>query len=235
MSPVRHLGLHTAAGPGAGRSGGPGHGAVGNIEQVRSARNGPANLTIGSGAALILKGNLIPNSDLSVGDNFSGFGGALCGIGNFGSPALGATLTTSGNLSIGRQGTGSVALTRNANLSANQINMSVIDGQGISSLVVGFQSTVNTAVVNAGIGYNAMGLGDRTVAAHGTAGVVVRDASSTLNSTLLLGTGGRPVFTALNRGISVPEPMTLVLLVTALLAGAAGSSRRRVTRTPALH
>jgi hypothetical protein len=38
------------------------------------------------------------------------------GISGFGNPALGARLDTTGNLSIGRLGTGSVALARNADV-----------------------------------------------------------------------------------------------------------------------
>jgi hypothetical protein len=41
------------------------------------------------------------------------------GIGSFGSPAVGATLVTTGNLSIGREGTGVVSLNRNATASAD--------------------------------------------------------------------------------------------------------------------
>ncbi|MBC7938199.1 MAG: hypothetical protein H7Z19_00300 [Chitinophagaceae bacterium] len=111
------------------------------------------------------------------------------GIGNFGSPALGATLTTTGNLSIGREGSGAVSLVRNANLSAHTTYLSVVSASGVSTLDVGFQSTLSGEVV-AGIGRNPVTLlPDPTVAEHGRAVIDVRTAGAILGQ-VTLGQGG---------------------------------------------
>jgi hypothetical protein len=112
------------------------------------------------------------------------------GIGNFGSPALGATLNTTGNLSIGRLGTGQVTLLRNATLTASATFMSTIAASGQSSLFVGFQSTLSGPVY-AGIGLNATtGIPDPTVAAHGT-GLVNVQSSGFISGIVTLGSGGQ--------------------------------------------
>ena len=112
------------------------------------------------------------------------------GIGDFGSPALGATLTTTGNLSIGRQGQGEVSAFRHATINANIINMSVIDTAGSAVLYVGLNSTVNAAAVYAGIGLSLAGVPDPLSPNHGTGLVDLHLASSFLNAPLTLGTGG---------------------------------------------
>lgn len=55
------------------------------------------------------------------------------GIGGFGSAALGATLTTGGNLSIGRQGTGAVDLFRNATVNANTVYVASFGPRAMAS------------------------------------------------------------------------------------------------------
>jgi hypothetical protein len=111
------------------------------------------------------------------------------GIGDFGNPALGATLTTTGNLSIGREGTGAVSLFRHATVNAGITYMSVISPTGQSTLDVGFRSTLNGSVI-AGIGLNpTTGLGDPNSTPHGTAVIHVQ-TEGFLNGMVTLGKGG---------------------------------------------
>jgi hypothetical protein len=112
------------------------------------------------------------------------------GIGAFGAPALGATLDTTGNLSIGRLGTGTVALFRNAKASANLVAMSTVGASGSSFLGVGVNSTLTAAGILAGIGLspNAPGY-DPNSKDHGTALVSVRDTGF-INAPIVLGRGG---------------------------------------------
>lgn len=110
------------------------------------------------------------------------------GINGFGSAAEGATMTTSGNLSIGRQGTGSVNLIREATVSAQYVFMSTIASTGQSSLGIGYHSTLNGNVF-AGIGLDASGHPDPNVTAHGTANIFV-DTFGVLNGGVVLGSGG---------------------------------------------
>lgn len=113
------------------------------------------------------------------------------GIGSFGSPAAGATLVTTGNLSIGREGTGVVSLNRNATASADFVYLSAIGQQGQSLLAIGFQSIVNAVQTYVGIGLNAItGLFDAGTSQHGTGVVDLATSSSVLNSPLTLGQGG---------------------------------------------
>lgn len=112
------------------------------------------------------------------------------GIGGFGSAALGATLTTGGNLSIGRQGTGAVDLFRNATVNANTVYVASFGPTGHGILGVGYQSTLNAGAVYAGIGLNGLtGQADPNSSAHGTAWVDVGQFGF-LNGALILGTGG---------------------------------------------
>ena len=112
------------------------------------------------------------------------------GIGGFGNPALGATLNTTGNISIGREGKGSVGLARNATLNADLIFLSAISPLGSSQLNVGFNSTVNATAVYAGIALNLnTNQIDANLNSHGQAFVSIREFGS-LDSTLTLGKGG---------------------------------------------
>lgn len=112
------------------------------------------------------------------------------GLSGFGNQALGATLNTSGNLSIGRQGTGSVDLMRNATVNANRVWMSTIDPNGVSILGIGYQSTLNANDVWAGIALDpATGNLDPTGGGHGRALVDVGQFGN-LNGALTLGAGG---------------------------------------------
>jgi len=112
------------------------------------------------------------------------------GIGAFGAPALGATLDTTGNLSIGRLGTGSVSLLRNATAPANLVVMSTVGASGSSILGVGVNSTLSAAGILAGIGLspNAPGF-DPNSMDHGTALISVRDTGF-INAPIVLGKGG---------------------------------------------
>lgn len=111
------------------------------------------------------------------------------GIGAFGSPALGATLSTQGNLSIGREGEGSLTLLRNATVTAGLVFMSAVSPTGASSLEVGALSTLHASRVIAGIGINpATGAIDRSNP-HGTATIGVR-STGTLAGDVWLGPGG---------------------------------------------
>lgn len=111
------------------------------------------------------------------------------GINGFGSAAEGATLTTNGNLSIGRQGTGAVNLFREADVTAQLVYMSTISSTGASSLSIGFNSTLSGTVI-AGIGLDPTGHPDiSNTAAHGTANIFVA-RFGTLNGSVTLGDGG---------------------------------------------
>lgn len=112
------------------------------------------------------------------------------GIGAFGAPALGATLDTTGNLSIGRLGTGSVSLFRNANASANLVLMSTIGASGSSVLGVGVNSTLTATGILAGIALSPNPPGfDPNSQDHGTALISVRDTGF-INAPIVLGMGG---------------------------------------------
>lgn len=110
------------------------------------------------------------------------------GIGGFGNPAPGAWLSTTGNISVGRQGSGSLDVFKYANVDANVVNLAVVDPQGSALLNVGFNSTLRASAVYAGIGLNAAGVGDPSVTAHGTAGISVTDGGF-LNSYVMMGSG----------------------------------------------
>lgn len=112
------------------------------------------------------------------------------GIGAFGAPALGARLDTTGNLSIGRLGTGTVALARNADVTANLVVMSTVGASGNSILHVGVNSTLNASGILAGIGLTANAPGfDPNSPNHGTALISVRDTGF-INAAIVLGKGG---------------------------------------------
>ena len=112
------------------------------------------------------------------------------GIGAFGVPALGATLDTTGNLSIGRLGTGTVTLFRNARASANLVVMSTVGAAGSSFLGVGVNSTLTAAGILAGIGLSPTAPGfDPASPNHGSALISVRDTGF-INAAIVLGKGG---------------------------------------------
>jgi hypothetical protein len=111
------------------------------------------------------------------------------GIGGFGNPALGARLDTTGNLSIGRLGTGSVTLARNADATANLVVMSTIDASGSSTLHVGVNSSLTAAGILAGIALTADAPGyDPNSPNHGTALISTRD-NGFINAAIVLGQG----------------------------------------------
>jgi len=99
------------------------------------------------------------------------------------------SLSTTGNISIGREGAGELSLFRHATVDANTVYMSAISPTGSSSLGLYFQSTLNGSVV-AGIGLNTVtGLVDPQSPAHGTAVVSVAETSF-INGSVTLGAGG---------------------------------------------
>lgn len=110
----------------------------------------------------------------------------------FGNQALGARLDTTGNLSIGRLGAGSVGLARNADVTAQLVLMSTVRDSGISgtsSLAVGYNSTVTAQGIYAGIGLGGVNGYDPNSPNHGTALISVRETGS-INADIVLGTGG---------------------------------------------
>lgn len=110
------------------------------------------------------------------------------GINGFGNQANRARLDTTGNLSIGREGTGAVNVFRNADLTANVVFMSTLGLQGQSSLSVGVGATLSAAAVYAGIGLGPGGY-DAANPQHGTAVIATRD-SGWLQAPVVLGRGG---------------------------------------------
>ncbi|MDQ2778976.1 MAG: PEP-CTERM sorting domain-containing protein [Pseudomonadota bacterium] len=112
------------------------------------------------------------------------------GIGNFGSPALGARLDTSGNLSVGREGTGSVDLTRNAHLTADVVYLAALGAQGQATVEVNIGSTLQASTILAGIGLGAGPGGyDATNPNHGRAVISTKD-TGLISGNIVLGTGG---------------------------------------------
>jgi hypothetical protein len=151
--------------------------------------NKPAGPLVGSGVAV---GRALGSNSLLYLDG---------GIGDFGNPALGATLTTPGNLSIGREGTGAVSLFRHATVNAGITYMSVISPTGQSTLGVGFQSTLNGSVI-AGIGLNPLtGLADPNGSSHGTAVIHVQ-TQGFINGMVTMGKGATLYGTGMVGGIS---------------------------------
>jgi hypothetical protein len=111
------------------------------------------------------------------------------GISSFGVQAKRAVLTT-GNMSIGREGIGSVAVFRNAELTANVIWMSTVAPQGESVLSVGYGSTLNASGIIAGIALANTPSGyDEFSPNHGTAVIATRD-NGWINAPIVLGHGG---------------------------------------------
>ena len=112
------------------------------------------------------------------------------GISGFGVQAKRAVLTTTGNMSIGREGIGSVAVFRNAELTANVIWMSTVAPQGESVLSVGYGSTLNASGIIAGIALANTPSGyDEFSPNHGTAVIATRD-NGWINAPIVLGHGG---------------------------------------------
>ena len=114
------------------------------------------------------------------------------GISGFGNQALGARLDTTGNLSIGRLGTGNVSLARNADVTARLVLMStVLEGgiSGHSTLAVGHNATVTAQGIYAGIGLGGVNGYDPNSTNHGTALISVRETGF-INADIVLGKGG---------------------------------------------
>lgn len=114
------------------------------------------------------------------------------GINGFGNQALGARLDTTGNLSIGRLGTGNVSLARNADVTAQLVLMSTVRDSGISGtsfLAVGHNSTVTAQGIYAGIGLGGPNGYDPNSPNHGTAMISVRETGF-ISADIVLGTGG---------------------------------------------
>lgn len=112
------------------------------------------------------------------------------GIGDFGSPALGARLDTTGNLSVGREGAGSVILSRHADLTASVVYLATVGTAGQATLAVNVGSTLQASTIFAGIGLGSGPGGyDATNPNHGTAVISTKD-SGTINAQVVLGSGG---------------------------------------------
>ena len=147
--------------------------------QVRVAKPGGA----GVGSAVFVGQGAGSNSSLVLDG----------GIDGFGNQALGARLDTTGNLSIGRLGTGSVALARNADLTAALVVMSTVREGGVSghsSLGVGHHSTLSAQGILAGIALSNGPNGyDPNSDNHGNAVIFVRDTGF-ISAAIVLGRGG---------------------------------------------
>lgn len=110
------------------------------------------------------------------------------GIGGFGNQANRPRLDTTGNLSIGREGIGSVSVFRNADVTAHTVYMSTIGLDGQSSLYVGVGSTLTASVIYAGIGLGPNGANPASPN-HGTAQIATKD-SGWIQAAIVLGSGG---------------------------------------------
>jgi hypothetical protein len=111
------------------------------------------------------------------------------GIGDFGSPALGAHLVTSGNLSVGREGMGGVSLLRNADLNANVVYLAAsgLDGQATLGVNVGSTLTASTILAGIGLGGGPGGY-DADNPNHGTAVISTKD-TGVINADIVMGRG----------------------------------------------
>lgn len=109
------------------------------------------------------------------------------GINGFGNQANRPRLDTTGNLSIGREGTGSVSVFRNADVTAHTVYMSTIGLLGESSLFVGVGSTLSASTIYAGIGLGPNGY-DVNNPNHGTANIATKD-SGWIQSAIVMGSG----------------------------------------------
>ena len=112
------------------------------------------------------------------------------GINGFGNQALRARMDTTGNLSIGREGTGNVNVFRYADVTANFIYLAAVGTEGLAQLGVGVGSTVNAVQIMAGIAASAGPTGyDIHSPNHGKGVIFTRD-SGVINGAIVLGTGG---------------------------------------------
>lgn len=112
------------------------------------------------------------------------------GIDGFGNQARRVRLDNSGNLSIGREGQGTVNLFRHADMTANIAYLAALGLGGQADLGVGLNSTFTAQGIYAGIG---LGTGNNAYDAgnpnHGTAVISTRD-TGVINAPIVLGTGG---------------------------------------------
>ena len=112
------------------------------------------------------------------------------GINGFGNQAVRPRLDTTGNLSVGREGQGTVNLFRHADLTAHSVFLSTIGLQGQADLGVGLGSTLFAQRILAGIGLGAGPEGyDVNNPNHGSAVISTRD-TGVINAPIVLGAGG---------------------------------------------
>lgn len=118
------------------------------------------------------------------------------GIGDFGSPALGATFTTNGDVTIGREGVGSMSLLRHATASiGGTVFMGATLASGQASLFVGDSSTFTAGTILAGIKFVPGNSSYDPTLEHGSASIGVfaggfGNPGGVLNATVILGEGG---------------------------------------------
>jgi len=110
------------------------------------------------------------------------------GIDGFGNQAARAKLSTTGNLSIGREGNGTVDVFRTADLAADVVYAATFGPQGQAALTVGTGSTLTASVLYAGIGLGPAGY-DAGNPNHGTAVIATKD-SGWIQAAIVLGKGG---------------------------------------------
>lgn len=112
------------------------------------------------------------------------------GIDGFGSQAHRVRLDNTGNLSVGREGQGTVNLFRHADMTANIAYLAALGLDGRADLGVGLNSTFTAQGIYAGIG---LGTGNDAYDAanpnHGSAVISTRD-TGVINAPIVLGTGG---------------------------------------------
>ena len=112
------------------------------------------------------------------------------GIDGFGNQAVRPRLDTTGNLSVGREGQGTVNLFRHADLTAHSVFLSTIGLQGQADLGVGLGSKLQAQRILAGIGLGAGPEGyDVNNPNHGSAVISTRD-TGVINAAIVLGEGG---------------------------------------------
>jgi fibronectin-binding autotransporter adhesin len=112
------------------------------------------------------------------------------GIDGFGNQALRPHLDTTGNLSIGREGTGAVSLFRHADLTANLIYLAAVGLNGNAQLAVGLNSTVQAQRIMAGIAVGPGPLGYDILSANHGLGVISTRDTGVINADIVLGQGG---------------------------------------------
>ena len=92
------------------------------------------------------------------------------GINGFGNQAQRARLDTTGNLSIGREGSGSVNLFRYSDATANLVYLAAVGNQGVAQLNVGIGSTLSQSGYQMRESYHPMQRNDPHRRAHKWAG-----------------------------------------------------------------